>query len=434
MAEAATIAASKDHELRDAHETRCCVVGGGPAGVMLSYLLARQGVPVTLLEAHKDFNREFRGDTVHPSTLEMLDSLGLADRLLEIPHTKMHKVTVQSAQGSFVMADFTPLRSKFPYIALIPQAKFLDFMVAEAAKLPAFRLALGANVKELIEENGVTRGVRYQSTDGWHEVRARLTVAADGRFSKLRSLAGLEPVGTSPPMDVLWFSLPKKPGDPSDADGTFRTAPGRMLIRLDRHDYWQMGDVIPKGGYQKVRAAGLDEFRRELKELLPEFPDRADAITDWTQITPLSVESNRISQWHRPGLLFIGDAAHTMSPVGGVGINYAVQDAAVASNLLAARLRTGDIDEGDTAQVQRARELPTRIIQAVQALIQSRIVGQALDTAHTFRPPRIVAFPPVAWFARRIVAYGPRRVRIKLDADVLSAERVPGSVEPAAVS
>ena len=253
MTEAATIPAGADHQIRDVSETNCCVVGGGPAGVMLSYLLARQGVPVTLLESHKDFNREFRGDTVHPSTLEMLDVLGLADRLLEIPHGRMNKVTIRSRDGIFLMADFSFLHSKFPFIALIPQANFLDFMVREANKLPAFRLVLGANAKELIDENGVTRGVRYQGTEGWHEVRAPLTVAADGRFSKLRSLAGLEPVKTSPPMDVLWFALPKERGDPSDVDGTFRVGGGRMLIKLDRNDHWQMGDVIPKGGYQTVR-------------------------------------------------------------------------------------------------------------------------------------------------------------------------------------
>src|SRR6185312_7770320 len=263
----ATAEAQGKREIRDVAETQCCVVGAGPAGMILAYLLARQGISVTLLESQKDFNREFRGDTVHPSTLEILDSLGLVEGLLQIPHAKMHKVTIRSATGTFTMADFGGLPSKFPYIALIAQARFLDYMAEEGRKLPAFHLVLGANVKELVQENGVTRGVRYQGTDGWHEVLAPLTVAADGRFSKLRSLAGLEPVKTSPPMDVLWFSLPKSPADPSDADGTFRIAPGKMLIRLDRNDHWQFGYIIPKGEFQQIRARGLEAFRSSIAEL-----------------------------------------------------------------------------------------------------------------------------------------------------------------------
>lgn len=421
-------------EILDVTKAQCCVVGAGPAGMMLSYLLARQGIAVTLLESHKDFNREFRGDTVHPSTLEILDSLGLVDGLLKIPHAKMHKVTVRAAKETFAMADFHGMRSKFPYIALIPQSQFLDYMADEGRKLPSFHLVLGANVKELVQENGVTRGVRYQGTDGWHEVLAPLTVAADGRFSKVRSLAGLEPVKTSPPMDVLWFALPKLPADPSDADGTFRIAPGKMLIRLDRNDHWQFGYIIPKGGYQHIREQGIEAFRAAIAELTPDFPDRASELKDWTDVTPLVVESSLLRQWHRPGLLLIGDAAHVMSPVGGVGINYAIQDAVETSNLLAEHLRVGDIDEGDVATVQRVRELPIRMIQAFQSLVQRQIVGQALDATHVFKPPRLAAFPPIRWLINRLVAYGPRHVRVKFIHEQAGEQRVPGSTEAVAVS
>lgn len=412
MTVSATEPSSPAREILDVQETRCCIVGGGPAGLVLAYLLARRGVEVRLLEAHNDFDRDFRGDTVHPSTLEILDSLGLADRLLELPHAKVRRGTIQTPTGSFPFADFGILETKFPYIALIPQVHFLEFMAAEAARYPAFVLVMGANVKELIEHEGRIAGVRYQSREGWHEVRAPLTVACDGRFSRVRSLAGFEPVKSSPPMDVLWFHLPRSADDTFDPEVGFRIRPGRLLIRLERPEYWQMGYVIPKDGYKNLRARGLEALHASLVELIPEFAGRIQTLVDWNQITPLSVESSRLKRWYRPGLLLIGDAAHVMSPVGGVGINFAIQDAVVASNRLAEPLLRDGLGLEDLASVQHQRYWPTVIIQTVQAQIQKRLLGAALDASRPFRPPAFLRLPFLRNLMVRLIAFGPRRVRV----------------------
>jgi 2-polyprenyl-6-methoxyphenol hydroxylase-like FAD-dependent oxidoreductase len=389
-------------------------VGGGPAGLMLGYLLARAKLPVCVLEAHNDFDREFRGDTLHPSILEVLDQLGLAERVLQIPHTEMHTMQMRTPSATYVVADFHSLKTRFPYIALVPQADFLAFMAAEAQKLPDFTLVMGANAKELIEDDGVCRGVRYQTHAGWHEVQAQVTVAADGRFSKIRSLAGLAPVKTSPPMDILWFRIPRVPGDPTDVGGAFHIGHGRILVALERSDYWQLGYVIPKGGYQDLRAQGIEAFHKAVAESLPAFADRVSAIKDWTEISPLAVESSRLREWYRPGLLLIGDAAHVMSPVGGVGINYAVQDAVVAANVLAGPLREGNVETSDFAVVQRRREWPTRVIQAVQALIQKNILKPALSADKEFQPPPLVRSPFLRRILAPLVAFGIRRVRVEI--------------------
>jgi len=403
--------------LDPAGETTCCIVGGGPGGMMLALCLARRGVKVTLLEAHKDFDRAFRGDTVHPSTLEILDQMGLAERLLELPHNKIYGPTFQMAGVTFSPIDFRRLKTRFPYIMLIPQTKFLEFLAAEGRKYPNFDLRMVANVGGLIEDGGIVRGVRYQSTEGWHEVRARLTVGADGRFSKVRQLAGFVPIKTSPPMDILWFQLPHLPGDDHSDRLMGGFGNGRLLVVFDRVDYWQLGYIFPKGHYQQVRAAGMEAFRKSIAEIEPRFAKHAETLKDWNQCTLLSVESSRCPVWYKPGLLVIGDAAHVMSPVGGVGINYAVQDAVVAANVLTRPLINGNVTVTDLVDIQSRREWPTRVMQGIQSAMQTRFIGSALQTQGTLRIPWALRLffkiPVLRDIPARVLAFGVRRVRLE---------------------
>ena len=303
--------------------------------MILAMLLARQGESTALLEAKEDFDRAFRGDTVHPSTLEMLDDLGLADPLLARDHGKLHRMNLHSDTTTAVLADFTRLRSRFPFVAMISQVEFLDFIVGEASKHDCFDLRLGARVIDLIIEGGAVRGVRYRDRDGERELRASLTVVADGRASRLRTLAGFVPKRTATAMDVLWLVLPHRADEHAIDMTGFRIGRGRLVVVLARADQWQLGYVILKGNNHSVREAGLDALRSEVAELLPELADRVGGIRDWQDVHFLSVESSRIPTWHREGLLAIADAAHVMLPVGGVGINYAFQDAVATANLLA---------------------------------------------------------------------------------------------------
>ncbi|CAA9509213.1 MAG: 2-polyprenyl-6-methoxyphenol hydroxylase and related FAD-dependent oxidoreductases, partial [uncultured Rubrobacteraceae bacterium] len=271
--------------------TTCAVVGGGPGGAVLALLLARKGIDVTLLEAHPDFDREFRGDTLHPSVMEIMDQLGLADRLLQLRHSKVDRFTVETDTGPFTPANLSRLKTKFPYITVMPQTDFLEFIVAEAEKHPGFRVVMGARVRELVEEDGAVRGVRYEDEDGPHEVRAALVVGADGRGSRVRRLAGIEPVKTSPPMDVLWFKFPREPEDAEGLVGRF--ARGHIAIMLDRNDHWQAGYVIPKGTFPELRHEGIGELKRQFAGLIPEYADRLEHLTDWRKVSLLSVESSR---------------------------------------------------------------------------------------------------------------------------------------------
>lgn len=401
----------------ETHQTACCVVGGGPAGVVLALLLARKGVPVTLLEAHHDFDRDFRGDTIHPSTLEALDHLGLADQLLQMPHGKLAAMQFSSNGVVTTVARFSRLRTKFPYIMILPQAKFLDFLANEARQYPSFRLVLGANVQRLVQENGETKGVRYRTADGaWHEVLATVTVGADGRFSKVRSLCGAVPVKASPPMDVLWFRLPRQSSDPSEQI-TFFVGGGLFVFLLDRGDEWQVGYALTKGTFAEAKSAGLDSLRADLARQVPWVADRVDTIRDWKQVVVLSVESSRVPTWHQPGLLLIGDAAHVMSPVGGVGINYAIQDAIEAANVLAAPLLAGELSEAQLAEVQARREPAVKVIQRFQGMVQDRVVKTALDKERPFRLPLVarilLKIPILRDLPAKLIAFGYRRARIR---------------------
>jgi len=399
-------------------ETSCCIVGGGPAGLMLATLLARKKVPVLLLEQHQNFNRDFRGDTVHPSTLELLDQLGWADEILKKPHGKVSSLSLRLGDRHIKIADFSTVPTRFPYIALIPQAEFLDFICRKGSQFPDFHVEMGANVLSLVEENATVRGVRFKGHDGaLREVRAPLVVGADGRLSRVRQLGGFEVNKTSPPMDVLWFRLPRKPGDPQELP-LFAVGPGHLLVVLSRTADFQLGYVIPKGTFASQKFEGLEKLRADIGRMQPILADRVSTLTDWKQIAVLSVESSRVTTWFRPGLLLIGDAAHVMSPVGGVGINYAVQDAVEAANLLAGPLAAGKVEPQHLAAVQSAREFPVKVIQFFQKMIQNRILTGVLTSkgAQPTLPLPLRILTKIPFLRRlpaRVVAFGIRRVKIR---------------------
>ena len=339
-------------------DVRCCIAGCGPAGAVLGLLLARAGIEVVVLEKHADFLRDFRGDTIHPSTLEILNDLGLAERFLELPHTEVARVVMRLPGGDGLDVDFRRLPSRFRFLAFVPQWDFLTFVTTEAARYPGFRLVMQAEVEDLIVEGGQVRGVRYRTPDGPQEVRALLTVGADGRSSRVREAAGLPLVETSPPMDVLWFRVSRRLDEPDMIE--LRLSPGRFVALINRRDYWQVAYVIPKGGFEQVRASGLEAFRASVVASVPELADRVAELEDWDAIKLLTVRADRLQRWYGPGLLCIGDAAHAMSPIAGVGINVAIQDAVEAANLLWRPLSRGDVHVRHLARVQRRRELPVR--------------------------------------------------------------------------
>ncbi len=381
---------------------RCCIAGGGPAGMMLGLLLARAGVDVVVLEKHADFLRDFRGDTIHPSTLEVLHELGLLERLLTLPHQKVSRINGQFGDLALTVADFSSLSTQCRFVAFMPQWDFLNLLAEEAARYSTFRLRMQADVTGLVEEAGSVIGLRANTPDGTLEVRAGLVVGADGRHSTVRSHAGLSVEEFGAPMDVLWFRLSRWTSDPGDPIGRFDA--GRIFIMLNRGDYWQCGFVIPKGSRDRFQGQGLPEFRNAVAQLAPFMADRVGELHDWEPIKLLTVQVDRLRQWYRPGLLCIGDAAHAMSPVGGVGINLAIQDAVAASNLLAAPLRDGRLTTEDLCRVQQRREWPTRMTQRVQLMIQNRVIRPALSGSDRFSPPFAIRLLALVPFLRRIPA------------------------------
>jgi 2-polyprenyl-6-methoxyphenol hydroxylase-like FAD-dependent oxidoreductase len=389
--------------------TRCVVAGGGPAGMMAGLLLARQGVEVVVLEKHADFLRDFRGDTVHPSTLELIAELGWIEEFLRLPHTRMPDVTVEIGGRAVTFADFTRLNVRCPYIAFMPQWDVLDFLAGKAAAYPSFRLLRSTEATDLVSESGRIAGVRAMTAEGPIEVRADLVIAADGRHSTLRARAGLEPAAASPPMDVLWFRLPRRDGDRVPF---FRGGKG-ALVAIDRGEFWQLAHTIPVGALAELKAAGLPAFRERIAALAPVLHDRVERIGDWDDVHQLTVRVDRLRRWHRPGLLCIGDAAHAMSPAGGVGINLAVQDAVAAANLLGPALsRPGVPGEADLAAVQARRERAVRVTQAFQVAILRDLYAKRLsdDTAEHV-PPVFKAFralPPLRHLMGRFIGLGVR--------------------------
>ncbi|GHO65451.1 monooxygenase [Ktedonobacter sp. SOSP1-52] len=394
----------------------CCIVGGGPAGVILAFMLARRNIPVVLLEAHTDFDREFRGDVIYPSTITIMEELGLVEQVLQLRHMKRSSVVYQMGEMSMVMADLSLLKTKYPYIAMINQADFLNLVTTEAKRYPTFRLIMGARAEEIIEENGTTRGISYRTPHGWGEVRADLVVGADGRFSRLRKLAGLQPEKITSSVDVLWFRLSRKPGD--SGEGLLRFGSQRVLALIDRPDHWQVGYVIPKGKYKEIRAASLEVFRQSIVEVCPMFVDRVDELREWKQISVLSVESDCLPRWYRPGLLLIGDAAHVMSPVGGVGINCAIQDAVVAANILTQKLQNKSVTIADLAEIQHQRELPTKLLLKYQFFLQKRLLSATLNSSKDFTVPPIIRVLFGIPFTRNLlvnmIVFGPRPAHVKV--------------------
>ncbi|MBS0524289.1 MAG: FAD-dependent oxidoreductase [Proteobacteria bacterium] len=389
---------------------QCCIVGGGPAGMMLGFLLARARVTVVVLEKHGDFLRDFRGDTVHPSTLTVMHELGLLDEFLKLPHHKLSHFAGFFGDKRVEIADLTHLPVPAPYIAMMPQWDFLDFLASHGRGLAGFTLLMRAEAQGLIEEGGRTVGVRAAVDGRDEEIRADLVVGADGRHSTVREAMGLEVLDIGAPMDVLWFRLSRKPDESGEVMGRFDA--GSALVTLDRGDYWQCAYLIPKGAAERVRADGIDRLRATIARLVPAFAERLRELRTMDDLKLLTVGVDRLEKWWKPGVLCIGDAAHTMSPVGGVGINIAIQDAVAAANILAAPLREGRVSDSDLAAVQARRLFPARATQAVQVFLQDRIIAPSLVGKGPLEVPFVVRLmqwlPILRRLTGRLIAIGVR--------------------------
>jgi 2-polyprenyl-6-methoxyphenol hydroxylase-like FAD-dependent oxidoreductase len=388
--------------------------------MLLGYLLARSGVPVTVFEKHADFLRDFRGDTIHPSTLEVMYELGILDRFLARPHQEVRGI-VGTVEGERVpVADFTHLPTRCKFLVFMPQWDFLDFLASEAARFDAFRLVMQAEVRGVVERGGRIAGVEITTPAGPERFDADLVIGADGRQSVVRERAGLPVQDLGSPIDVLWLRLPRRADDPEQSFG--HIAAGHVFVTLDRGDYWQCAFVIPKGGFDAMRRGDIGELRRAIAATAPWLADRAPELRDWDAVKLLTVRVDRLRDWCRPGLLCIGDSAHAMSPIGGVGINLAVQDAVAAANILVPRLRAGTCSIEDLRRVQARRELPTRVTQRVQILIQDRVLAPMLAGrrfASLPLPLRLLRrFPMLRRIPARFVGIGVRPEHVSVKAEV----------------
>jgi 2-polyprenyl-6-methoxyphenol hydroxylase-like FAD-dependent oxidoreductase len=396
--------------------TQCCIAGGGPAGLMLGFLLARAGVHSIVLEKHEDFLRDFRGDTIHPSTLTVLQDLGLLEAFLQLPHQEISELTGEVYGETVTLADFRHLPAARPFMVLIPQWDFLDFIAREAKRLPNFELRMGAKAIAVIQENGAIVGVEAEQAGQRLAIRADLVVAADGRHTTLRGSSGLVSEDLGAPIDVLWFRLARHASDPSRTGGSIR--PGAMLVTLNRDTYWQCAYVIPKGSLESLQAQGIAAFREKVVHVAPFLAHAVPALASWEQVKLLSVQISRMPRWWREGFLCIGDAAHAMSPVGGVGINLAAQDAVAASNILAQPLRDDCLRDEDLAAVQRRRDWPARVTQRVQVAVQNEVLSPVLAAtqapSHVPLPVKLLQrLPMLRRLPARLVGIGVRPERVQ---------------------
>jgi 2-polyprenyl-6-methoxyphenol hydroxylase-like FAD-dependent oxidoreductase len=390
-------------------QTRCVIIGGGPAGIMAGYLLSRAGVPVIVLEKHADFFRDFRGDTIHPSTLELMHELGLLEEFLKQPHQEVRQLRAVINGQTVPIADFTKIPTRCKFIAFMPQWDFLNFLSTHARRFPSFQLLMQHEVVDLTFDQQRVAGVRAKTLRGDLEIRADLIIGADGRHSIIQARAGLERQEFGVPIDVLWMRISKKQDDPQQSLGFLQQ--GKLLVLLDRGDYWQCGFVIPKGSFDDIKARGLQQLQNDIVSFAGFLRDRVVELDDWSKIKLLTVQINRLRDWCRDGLLCIGDSAHAMSPAGGVGVNLAIQDAVATANLLGEKLRTGPVSVEDLRKVQSRREWPTRLIQAMQVFIHRRIVtGRSSDPQESL--PFVVRllkwFPVLRQIPARFIGIGPR--------------------------
>jgi 2-polyprenyl-6-methoxyphenol hydroxylase-like FAD-dependent oxidoreductase len=395
--------------------TDCVIAGGGPAGMMAGLLLARAGVDVIVLEKHKDFLRDFRGDTIHPSTLELMSELGVLDKFLARPHTEVRQINVEIGKESFAAGDFTHLPTKCKFLALMPQWDFLDFLLGEAERYDNFRLKMEAQVTDLLAKRGRIAGVLVKTPDGLVEIRAKLVLGCDGRASTVRAKSNLKSKELGAPFDVLWMRLPYAEGDPKEPVARFQG--GDFFIMLYRGDYWQCAFVIPKGAFATMKAEGLTGFRARLRTVAGFARERVETIQSFDDVSLLTVRVDRLKTWARRGLLCIGDAAHAMSPVGGVGINLAIQDAVATANILGPVLKKRTPRLSDLAKVQRRREFPTRVVQRFQVIVQNRVLAPNLRARQTPKPPWILhlmqRWPWLKRIPARFVGMGVRPEHIK---------------------